>query len=210
MSSYIYHDQELNAERRKCCRTVTAAFLFAIFTFTVASIFLFLGWLPSYMRQRQYTVAHCVGVVGRVEWHLCEGGCDGCMVDCWTVFAGVSAVPNITAYMEQATFAQESTAMSAMLQHVGQDVGTCYYADGGARVILKLPLSDPWLILACMLYGVFVVIGLLVALMWTCKKCKERMRLKRSKVMQPIQVEELPRDDDNEKPDDFEDVEMKI
>ena len=206
-SSYTYHNQELNGERRKCCRTVTATFLFAVGTFTLASIFLFLGWLPSYIRQRQYTAAQCVGAMGSVEWHYCVGGCDGCIVDCWTTFVGISAVPNVTAYLEQATFAQESTAMSAMLKHVGQDMGTCYYTNGGTRIVLRLPPADVWLVLACILYVMFVVMMLLVALMWIRRKCSSRV----FQQMQPIQVEELPRDDgEEEKQDDFGDVEMKI
>lgn len=86
-------------------------------------------------------------------------------------------------------------------------MGTCYYTNGGTRIVLRLPPADVWLVLACILYVMFVVMMLLVALMWIRRKCSSRV----FQQMQPIQVEELPRDDgEEEKQDDFGDVEMKI
>lgn len=194
-SSFRYHDRELNPNnrhsKRKCVRTMNAHLLFAGCLFIFGCIFLFLGWLPSHLRQRQYIAAQCVGAIGRVEWHYCSGGCDGCHVDCWTVYMGLSAVPNVTAYIEQATFAQETTAMSAMLAYVGQDMGTCYYTNGGVNVRLTLPDDRVWLVLSCVTFGMLGVVLLVIATAWACKKCQQRRSMKGFQVMQVMRVDEL-------------------
>jgi hypothetical protein len=59
-----------------------------------------------------------------------------------------------------------------------------------------------------MLYGVFVVILLVVALMWARKKCAQRGRIRQQ--MYPLQVEELPVDDDKKRAEEEEQQDFDV
>jgi hypothetical protein len=195
MSTYRYDEDEEdgpNRAKREQRKTMSCGVMIALCLFVVGSILLLMGWLPNVLEQRKYTRGDCVGIMGRVEWGYCTGGCNGCYTDCWTVFFGVSAVPNVTVYMEQAKFAQETTAMSAMLRYVGQDLGTCYYKDGGTEVRFQLPDSRMWLVLFSITYAMTFATIFILSFVCVCRAWQKRSRMNNFNPLNVVQVQPIP------------------
>lgn len=137
--------------------------------FIVAGWLLILtGYLPMAVLNPTYSKGLCYGSLGIAILKQCSvKDCLYCSQDCWTVYAGITVVPNITVYFFRGTYDNYDTVQRIVSGRVGQLLGSCWYKNGGLDIMFSLYPAASFLI-GC---AVLVTIGVLIFLVFVGLFC---------------------------------------
>jgi hypothetical protein len=138
--------------------------------FVIASLFLFFGvFVPLAVMNRSYQEGICYGAKGRADQENCE------YKVCWSVYQGVTAVTNVTAYVWKGFYLNHNDVVQIVDGNIGKNLGKCWYKFGGTEIIMRLHNSEAILFisLAILSVAVFTCIIIVATICREKKLCKK-------------------------------------